>query len=350
MRRSYVVGSGTYIRKSGKSLLVCRGRETVEEIPLEQLQQLTLVGRASFSSEVLNELVRRRVETVLLSPEGRFRARLVVDEHGHVERRRNQYLKLSVSEVALKVAKELVEAKLRAMARFTTRMSRSKDEDILKSAGVQLQALAELASRAESMDTVRGIEGKGSAVYFSVFGHFIKNKNFFFERRTRRPPLDPVNALLSFVYTLLTNEVLTAIQIVGLDPYLGALHETEYGRPSLACDLVEEWRVFLGDRFVLKLINSGAIKPDDFVFRQSASGDGVDEEDLKRNRPVEMKPAAMKTLINSYEVWMEKRIKRCFFTGESRSFRGLILDQARRFLAFLMGENDCYRAYPWWRH
>ncbi len=350
MRRFYVVESGTYIKKSGKSLLVCRGREVIEEIPLEQLQQLTLVGRASFSSEVLNELVKRRIETVLLSQEGRFRARLVVDEHGHVERRLNQYLKLSTPDVSLNVARKLVRAKLRSMARFTTRMGKHRNGDVLRSVGVQLQALAELAGRAESMDVVRGIEGKGSAVYFSTFGHFIKNKNFFFEKRTRRPPLDPVNALLSFVYTLLTNEVLTAIQIAGLDPYFGTLHETEYGRPSLACDLVEEWRVFLGDRFVLRLINSGVIKPDDFVFRQSASADGVDEEDLKRNRPVEMKPSAMKTLINSYEVWMEKRVKRCFLTGESKSFRGLIRDQARRFLAFIMGESESYQAYPWWRH
>jgi CRISPR-associated protein Cas1 len=137
---------------------------------------------------------------------------------------------------------------------------------------------------------------------------------------------------------------------VGLDPYLGSLHEPSYGRPSLACDLVEEWRVFLGDRLVLGLLNRKTLSPEDFIYRDVKVKDFVDEKDLKAKRPVEMKPGICRAFLKAYEQWMNKKI---LVPGTDRhsTYRGLILEQARNFERHLLGELPAYIPFEWavWR-
>ncbi len=137
---------------------------------------------------------------------------------------------------------------------------------------------------ATELESLRGLEGAAGRIYYSAFSGLIRNEAFAFQGRNRRPPRDPMNALLSFIYMLLINEVLSAVKTVCLDPYLGSLHEVSYGRPSLACDLVEEYRSFLGDRVVLGLVNRKTIRPEDFVVRENAPENFVDEEERKRHR------------------------------------------------------------------
>ena len=179
-----------------------------------------------------------------------------------------------------------------------------------------------------------------------AFPHLIRNDTFFFNGRNRRPPRDPVNALLSFVYTLLTNEVLSAISACGLDPYMGSLHEVSYGRPSLACDLVEEYRSFLGDRLVLGLINRKIIQTDDFVYRRNSPSTYTDEAEMKAKRPVEMKPAILRAFISAYEEMMKRRI---VYPAQERklTYRGLILEQVRSFGQFLQDPSQAYQPFIW---
>jgi len=185
---------------------------------------------------------------------------------------------------------------------------------------------------------VRGIEGAGTRIYFNMFNHLIRNDKFDFRGRNRRPPLDPVNALLSFVYTLLTNEVLSAISICGMDPYMGSLHEISYGRPSLACDLVEEYRAPLGDRLVLSLLNRKMVNPDDFVYRSPRKLTFADEQEMKKNRPVEMKPYLFKAFLSSYEAMM---------TGRN-SYRTIIRKQVRGFADYLKNPEEMrYQPFSW---
>ncbi|ROQ92053.1 CRISPR-associated endonuclease Cas1 [Desulfosoma caldarium] len=346
MERYYVLEPGTYLRKDGESLLVMRGNEAVGRVPLEGLEQLVLVG-SSLSGAVVQELVRRRVETVLLSPWGQFRGRLVVDEHKHVARRKAQYLAFSDPRQAVHIARRIVQAKLKSGARFLSRRAGEYGLMALRKTAAQMMGLARMVAVEENMEMVRGLEGRGAHLYFEVFKDLVRAPGFHFSGRTKRPPRDPINALLSFVYTLLTNEVLTAVKIVGLDPYLGTLHTEEYGRPSLACDLVEEWRTHLGDRLVLGLINRRVVTPEDFVERAVTAADGVDEEDLRAHRPVEMKPKIARAFVDAYERWMGTSIQ-CPFAGTMSTYRGLIRDQARRFLRFLMGEAPTYEPFPWW--
>ena len=346
MKRIYVLENGTYLRKEGNFLKLIKDKRVIDEIPLNNLQHLILIGYTSLSGGVLNALMDHRVETVLLAPSGRFKGRICLDEHKHVQRRMAQYLKLSDKDFVTKTARSIVSGKLRNQARFLAlRGQRLKKQPILDVAAA-IKILAKEVKNTNDIELIRGIEGHGSMLYFRVFSHLILNTQFTFHKRTKRPPLDPVNALLSFVYTLLTNEVLTAIKIVGLDPYLGALHSIEYGRPSLACDLVEQWRTFLGDRFVLGLINKRAITKDDFIYRKIEDLDFVDEVDLKQKRPVEMKPHTMRALLKAYETWMQKEIVH-IETNKRLSFRNLILYQVRKFEKYLLGEDEEYKTFPW---
>lgn len=348
MQRAYVLEPGAYLRKTGETLTLFREGRPSGEIPLQGLQHLTLIGYASLSGAVLDALIRGRVETVLLSPTGRFRARLMVDEHKHVERRRAQYLRLSNPSRTLDAAKALVRGKLLNAARFLALRGMQHDTRELVQTAARIRGLAESLEALTSLEHVRGAEGHAANLYFQAFPQLLRNQRFTFNGRTRRPPLDPVNALLSFVYTLLTQEVLTQIKVVGLDPYLGALHAVDYGRPSLACDLVEEWRSFLGDRLVLTLINRQALSPEDFIQRHRSVTDAVDETDLKAKRPVEMKPRTCRALLQSYEKWMTTPIK-WPDNNENTDHRGLIRRQVKKFDVYLSGKCEKYDPFLWSR-
>jgi CRISPR-associated protein Cas1 len=246
---------------------------------------------------------------VFITPTGRFRARLAIDEHRHVELRRAQYLQLGNDLFAAKTGGCIIAGKIENMTRFLLLRARQYQSDALRTTAARLRMIKPASEqRVDNLDKIRGLEGAATRIYYSVFSDLIKNPEFKFHGRNRRQPLDPVNALLSFVYTLLTNEVLSAIKGNGLDPYMGALHEIAYGRPALACDLVEEYRSFLGDRLVIGLINRKIITPDDFVYRKSSPKNFIDEQEMKEKCPVEMKPAIMKALIATYEQMMNRKI------------------------------------------
>jgi len=345
MDRVYILEPGAYLRKEDDNLAVVRQGRVEERVALDGLKNLTIIGYSALSGAVLHALVQHRVETVLLSPSGRFEARLCLDEHKHVERRRAQYLKLSDPGTAAATARAIVAGKLRTQARFLLLRGQQYQDSHLLSAGAAIRALESSLGQARTLDMIRGSEGHGSRIYFSAFGRLVRNPAFPFTGRTKRPPLDPVNAMLSFVYTLLTNEVLSAINRVGLDPYLGALHEVHYGRPSLACDLVEEWRVFVADRLVLGLINRRTVSPENFVYRKGQAA-YRDEEEMQDKRPVSMKPSILRALVEGYDTWMGTRI-RDPLEGDRTSYRELMVRQVRRFAAYLTGESSAYHPFPW---
>ncbi len=319
----YVVESGSYLKVAGRGLKVVKEGAVVAEIPAQGLERLTLVGRCSMTGAVLDFLIRNQIETVFMTPTGRFRARLLLDSPGHVEDRMRQYRRLGEAEFKLRTAAAIVASKLRLQGRFLQKRSYRERSSRLRTMALQLDTLAQEAERAHDLDALRGIEGYGARIYYTGFGMLIKNDEFQFNGRNRRPPRDPVNALLSFIYTLFTNEVLSAVKAAGLDPYLGALHEPLHGRPSLACDLVEEWRP-LADGFVLELINRRLVKKGDFV---QGSGDP---------RPVEMVPSLLRAFISAYEKKMERFVR---LGGEAMKLRWAVHRRVRWFQGYL-SEDD----------
>lgn len=348
MEAVYVLEPGSYLRREGESLKVIKENRVIEQIPAVGLKKLTLIGYISLSGGVLDFLITSQIETVFMTPTGRFRARLVLDEHRHVALRKAQYTLLGDPAFALKTAKIIVRGKLENMTRFLLLRSRQVGDISLKEAAVKIRAIKAHVDEATDLEAVRGMEGLASRVYFESFPTLIRTKDFCFSGRNKRPPRDPINALLSFVYTMLTNEVLSAVKAGGLDPYLGALHEVSYGRPSLACDLVEEYRSFLGDRMVLGLVNKKAIRPDDFVYRKNAPSNFVDEEEMKAKRPVEMKPNVSRVFISAYEEMMKRRIKYTHM-NKKITYRWMIMQQARSFSRYLRNPENEYKPFLWER-
>jgi CRISP-associated protein Cas1 len=348
MESVYVLEPGAYLRREGMTLKVAKGGKVIEQIPAEGLKRLTLFGYVSLSGGVLDFLIKNRTETVFITPTGRFRARLAIDEHRHVSLRKAQYLRLSDAAFSLDTAKNIVRGKIDNILRFVQVRAKNYSDAVLRVTAAQLKAVAMSLERVTDMDRLRGMEGIAARIYFRSFGRLIRNDAFSFAGRNRRPPLDPVNALLSFVYTLLTNEVLSAVKAVGLDPYLGSLHAVSYGRPSLACDLVEEYRVWLGDRLVLGLMNRKAIRPDDFVYRDPRPKTFVDEEEMKARRPVEMKPYVSRAFIGAYEEMMKREILYPSL-GKKINYRWLIHQQVRQFGEYLETPEKPYVPFAWER-
>ena len=337
MESIYITEPGAYIRRQGDSLRIYKSNELVREIPAAGLKRLVLAGYLSLSGSVLDFLIKNRIETVFITPTGRFRARLILDEHRHVELRQAQYIGLSNPEFKNNTARIIVCGKITNSLKLMMRKNRERPGNTLKPVAAQLKALLEKAETASDIALLNGIEGAAARCYFAGFPHLITNERFEFHGRNRRPPKDPVNAMLSFIYTLLTNEVLSAINTVGLDPYLGALHEIVYGRPSLACDLVEEYRSLLGDRFVLNLINRRMVTPDDFVCQQ-VKKDGSDDP---KALPVLMKPMISRTFILAYEELMNRRIHYPPMQ-QHLTYRGIIGRQVRNFAEYLQHPENPY--------
>ena len=343
----YILEPGCYIRREGASLKVFKDKTLIDQIPAAGLKRLTLIGYVSLSGAVLDFLIQNRIETVFMTPTGRFRARLAIDEHRHVALRESQFLKLSDREFALKTAVIFVGGKLRNMVHLVSAHGSRYGNQTLKAKAARINAILRQCSKPVSdVKIARGIEGAATQIYFSAFGELIRNPMFTFKGRNRRPPLDPVNALLSFVYTLLTNAVLSAIKASGLDPYYGALHEVSYGRPSLACDLVEEYRSHLADRLVLSIINRKMVTPNDFIYRADPPNNYIDEQEMREKRPVEMKPQIRKTLVASYEEMMNRKI---LYPPEAKrvTYRHLLLKQARAFGKYLKDPDSRYQPFEW---
>lgn len=335
----YVLEPGSLIRKDGTTLKIVKGDAVLAQIPAEGLQRLTLVGYASLTGAVLDFLIRNRIETVFMTPTGRFRARLMVNEHHHVARRQAQYARLSDPGFSLNTARCFVRGKLENQLQFLLRRARDYGVTELRETAVRIRALQKQLEEAPDADTVRGIEGYGTRLYFAAFPMLIRSTEFTFQGRNKRPPRDPVNAMLSLVYTLFTNEVLSAVNAAGLDPYLGSLHEVAHGRPSLVCDLVEEWRT-VGDRMVLTLINLKLVSHKDFILRRTAPDTDTEEGPL----PVEMKPGAYRALIQSFEKQMQTFSEPSSSGGKS-AFRWLIHEQVRKFSLYLENPEVGYQPF-----
>lgn len=335
MQSLYILESGTRLSKDGDTIRVTRHGQVVETIPAVGLTQLALAGRASISGAVLDFLISNRIDTVFMTLDGRFRARLLLDESSHVALRQQQYLRLNEQNYVRRTAVAIVSEKLENQARLLLRRSGQLQIPELRAVGAQIKALKKRLQATLTLDELRGVEGYGSRLFYGVFGLLLRNDRFRFNGRNRRPPKDPVNGMLSFVYTLFTNEVVNGLKSCGLDPYLGTLHELAPGRPSLACDLVEEWRVF-AERLVLALVNRKMVVPEDFVYRTNETG-------ASDFLPVEMKPAMIRALIAAYHQQLTVKLHYPP-TARQTSVRWIIHSQCRRF-AEALREGAVYQPF-----
>lgn len=268
----FVLSEDSYLALEGENVLVLRGEETIARFPLHTLESILSFSYKGASPALMGACAKRGVSLVFLTPRGQFLARSCGAENGNVLLRRTQYRMADLPDASCRLARTFICGKLYNCRWILERATRDHalrlDVSHLKSVSAQLQELLRQAAQCNNPEELRGLEGKGAAAYFGVFDQLIlqQKDDFFLLRRSRRPPLDPMNALLSFLYTLLAHDCAAALEAVGLDSYVGFLHRDRPGRTSLALDLMEELRPVMADRLALTLINRKNLEKRHFRF------------------------------------------------------------------------------------
>jgi CRISPR-associated protein Cas1 len=281
----YVTTQGAYLARDGEAVAVRVEKETKLRVPIHTLSSIVCFGNVSCSPFLMGLCGENNVALAFLTENGRFLARVHGPVSGNVLLRREQYRWADLEERAAAVARSVVMAKIANSRTVLLRALREKPAaegaDDLEQAARRLARLLETVAGTARLEGIRGHEGDAARVYFGAFDRLISvsKEEFFFRGRTRRPPLDNMNALLSFVYTLLTHDVTAALEAVGLDPAVGFLHRDRPGRPSLALDLVEELRPVIADRLALSLVNRRQVQGSG--FKRTESG-GVTMDDATR--------------------------------------------------------------------
>ncbi len=329
----YVMTQGAYLHLERETLKLEVERQTKLRVPMHHIGSIVLFGNVMVSPFALHRCAEDGRSVVFLSEHGRFKARLEGPQSGNVLLRRAQYRLLDDRPQALCLMRAVVAGKLQNSRMVLLRGAREaksdNDKEGLKQAAAMLAASLRALARATDADEVRGIEGQAARVYFEAFNHMLRFNRDAFEmhERSRRPPKDRINALLSFVYSLLTNECVSAVEAAGLDPQVGFLHVLRPGRPAMALDLMEEFRSILADRLVLTLVNRQQICPDDFIERPGGA--------------VEIREEARKTVIAAWqrrkqEEWTHAQL------GKRVPIALTPLIQARLMARFIRGEADAY--------
>ena len=261
----YITRQETYLHKERETIVIKQGDEKLGQFPALSLGGIICFGRVSVSPFLMGYCADQGIGLAFYTGYGRFLARVQGRENGNVLLRREQYRWADSEEQAAAVARLSVAAKIANSRSVLQREIRNHGETpSLREAVDKLATSLRRVRNADSVDAIRGMEGDAANTYFGVFNDLLKGSGFAFGGRVRRPPTDPVNALLSFVYSLITQECTSALQGVGLDPYVGFLHKDRPGRPSLALDMLEEFRAAWADRFILTLVNRQQVQLKDF--------------------------------------------------------------------------------------
>jgi CRISPR-associated protein Cas1 len=334
----FVTSHGAYLSREGETVLVRVEGETKLRVPIHTLGGIVCFGQVSCSSPLMELCGQRNVAISFLSEHGKFFARVQGPVSGNVLLRREQYRRADDEKFAAEIARAVVIAKIANSRTVLLRAMRDHPGNpnvaLLQDAASGLSRLPEDLRDCASLDTVRGREGEAARTYFGVFDHLItaQKEDFFFHERSRRPPLDNMNALLSFLYTLLVHDVASALEVVGLDPAVGFLHRDRPGRPGLALDLMEEFRAFLADRLALSLINRQQIRGKG--FRRTESGAVLMDDDTR------------KEVLVAYQRRKQEEIQHPFL--EEKLALGLLpYSQALVLARHLRGDLDGYPPFIW---
>ena len=266
MATLYVTEQGARIEKEYRRVLVTKHDEALLAVPLGRVSEVVLVGRVGATTPALLMLLDAGTPLSFVTRTGKLRGRLTPPSPKNLALRHAQYDRARDPAFCMAVGKAIVDGKLRNSRALAYRIRRSRPQ-IATRWLERIERAVDAAARAGDMDELRGIEGAAAKAYFEVLRGALRPE-MTFKKRTRRPPRDPANALLSLGYTLLTQNLMTACEVVGLDPYDGFFHADKYGRPALALDLVEEFRGPVVDSVVQLVINKRVIGPDDFVERR----------------------------------------------------------------------------------
>lgn len=342
----YVTDQGATLAKRGSRLVVEKQGRQVHWVHAFRVEQVIIMGNVQLSPGAVAFLLAQGIDTVFLSFYGKYRGRLVAHLGKNIELRRRQFARLADPEVCLGLARAYVAGKIYNCRVLLRRQNQELGSEAVTAALHQLRRLGAQSLEAASRESLMGVEGSAAAAYFGCFPHLLRVADLPFAGRSRRPPKDPVNVLLSLGYTLLANAVQTQVQVAGLDPYLGSLHSPEYGRPSLVLDLMEEFRPVLVDTVVLQAVNKRIIKPTDFFRpedREPAAFDFAETEPVREGYPILLGHEGLKKFVTHFERRLAQRV---FYLpqGERLTYREVLLAQVRRFIRAL-ADSAPYEPY-----
>ena len=334
----YVTSENSYLALDGENIVIYEEQEERGRLPLHNLEGIVSFGYRGTSPALMGACADRNISLCYLTPQGKFLARVTGKVRGNVLLREQQYASSKDSEIGLSIARNCILGKVYNARWVIERALRDHplqvDTERLKTVSVQLKHSLELIQNSVSRDQLRGYEGEAASLYFSVFDELIlqQKKDFFFHGRNKRPPMDNVNAMLSFVYTLLTNSITSALESVGLDPCVGYLHTERPGRASLSLDLIEELRPVLADRFVLSLINKKIVTGKNFTRKEN--GAVLMDNELRKKFLTEWQKKKKEVITHPY-------------LNEKIEWGMVPYAQAMLLARYLRGDLDSYPTFLW---
>lgn len=334
----YVTTQGSYLFRDGETIAVSVEHEVKQRFPVHVLGNVVCFGQVTCSAPAMGLCAEHGVGLAFLTEHGRFLARVQGPVSGNVLLRRAQYRRADDAEGAAEVAKAIVAAKIANGRTVLLRAAREREPgpetEALGEAAKHMARILDSLEPPTALDTVRGREGDAARAYFGVFDHLIATEKdgFCFRERSRRPPLDNMNALLSFLYTLVLHDCVSALEGVGLDPAVGFLHRDRPGRPGLALDLMEEFRPLLADRIALSLVNRGQVKA--AGFRKTESGGVMMDDETRKEVLVTFQKRKQEEIVHP-------------FIGEKVAVGLLPHVQALLLARHLRGDLDGYPPFFW---
>ncbi|MBR0528952.1 MAG: type I-C CRISPR-associated endonuclease Cas1 [Ruminococcus sp.] len=334
----YITSPDRYLSMDGENVVIQENGKELGRVPLHNLERIMTFGYTGASPALMGKCAANGIELIFMSGIGKFLARVEGEVNGNVLLRRQQYRYADDKKVSLDISKNIICAKLFNSRWTIERTLRDHpmriDTEKFRACSEQLKTSINNAQNASDMDSLRGIEGEGAQIYFSVFDDMIlqQNNDFTFSTRNKRPPRDNVNALLSFAYSLATSMCTSSLEAVGLDPYVGFMHTDRPGRRSLALDLVEEFRAPLCDRFVLTLINKKIITANDMVRQE----DGA----------VILTDNGRRTFISAWQKRKDDELKHPFL-DEKMEWGIVPYAQSLLLARFIRGDIDAYPPFMW---
>ncbi len=329
----YVTTPESYLSKDGLNIVVSVKQNEIFRVPIHNIEQIVTFGYMGASPGLMKLCADNSVSLVFLSPQGRYISRMQGATKGNVLLRKAQYKYSDELDYSLHLCKLFIGGKIQNYRNILRRFIRDNgNNEAIETAAEELLKCKRKVLQADFIDSVRGIEGEAATYYFSVFSKLLLNQkeDFVFEGRSRRPPKDAVNAMLSFVYTLIYNDMTAALETVGLDPYVGFMHTLRPGRASLALDMMEELRAYLGDRLVLSLINRKQITIKDFMQQGQ---DGIIMTDTGR-----------KTILSAWQNRKKEQITHPYL-GEKVSIGLLPYIQSMLLARFIRKDLDDYPVF-----
>jgi CRISPR-associated protein Cas1 len=341
MRTLYIQEQGCWLKYSQEKFIVSTGGEEgtpLMEIPAMKIDQIMIFGSCLITPAAMRYCLLQNIPITLLSSRGEYFGRVESTEGADIALERAQFVRSTDASFLLETSKKIVEAKLGNTRAFLQRHQRKPNAERIQNAIDQLRRLSEDLGKVESIDAVRGYEGRGSAIFFDVFDDLFLVEGFTFEKRVRRPPTDPVNAMLSFGYTLLFYNVFSLVRVHRLNPYVGSLHADKTNHPALVSDLIEEFRCII-EAMVLGIINKRILSPNDFsiAIAPKEKSEGADEDDAAP-KPCLLSDDARKIFIGEFERLMHRQVTHPA-TGYTVTYRRCLDLQVQNYAQYVRGEK-----------